>query len=172
MANNHKRRGMSLLEVVVATSMLAMIMTTISVVMRTSRQAWEAHDADYQMIEAAHATLRHIVREVRQAERVTAISRADDTSGSIGLELPNGDIRVWDHDSNTNTVNCGIGAASWMLAPDIEQLRIVGYEADATTETEDDEALVQCVRIDVTVELDRDTNSTRTVSSWAWIRSW
>lgn len=162
---------MSLLELVIATSMLATVMTTISVVMRTSRQAWEAHEDDYTRIESAHATLRHIVRQVRQADAVTEISNRNDNSGRIGLLLPSGDTRIWDHDANTNTVNCGIGSPDSLLAPDITGLRFIGLRADAATDaTTADE--VQCLQIDVTVQLPRDVNGTRTVSSWAWVRSW
>ena len=164
-------RGLSLLELVIATSMLAMVMTTISVVMRTGRQAWEAHEADYTRIEAAHATLRHIIRQVRQADAVTEITSSTDNSGRIGLLMPSGDIWIWDHESGTNSVSCGIGAPNSLLAPDIAGLRFVGLMADATTAatTADD---VQCLRADVTVQLPRETGGLRTVSSWAWVRSW
>ena len=171
MALKRKRRAMTLLELVIATSMLAMVMTAISVVMRTSRQAWEAHEADYLRIEAAHATLRHIVRQVRQAEAVTEISAATDTSGRIGLLLPNGDTRVWDHDGGTNTVNCGITTADDMLAPNITGLTFVGFRADGATMTSDPTE-IQCLRVDVSVQLPRETSGARTVSSWAWVRSW
>ena len=162
---------MSLLEVVIATSMLAMVLTTVSVVMRSGRQAWEAHEEDYTRIEAAHATLRHIVRQVRHADAVTEITSKTDNSGRLGLLLPSGDIRIWDHDGATNMVNCGIGSPSSPLAPDITGLRFTGLKADAATDAAS-AAEVQCLQIDVTVQLPHDVGGSRTVSSWAWVRSW
>lgn len=163
---------MTLLELVIASTMLAVIMTSIAVVMRTGRQAWEAHEADYTRIEAAHATLRHIVREVRQADEVTAISSAVDVSGALSLLMPGGDTKSWDHDSGTNRVNYGVNVTPTdMLALEVTGLRFSGFRADGVTAaTSPDE--VQCIRIDVMIQLPHDTGGARTVSSWAWVRSW
>ena len=166
-----KRHGLSLLELVIASSMLAVVMTTISVVMRTTRLGWEAHEADYLRIEAAHATLRHIVREIRHADAVTEISARTDTSGRLGLLLPNGDTRIWDHDAGTDIVSCGIGAPDNILAVDITGLTFVGFRADAATFANNADE-VQCLRIDLDFQLPRETGGARTVSSWAWVRSW
>ena len=164
---------MSLLELVIATSMLTVLMTSIAVVMRTGRQAWEAHEADYVRIEAAHATARHIVREIRQADAVNAITPSADNSGALTLDMPSGDTKTWDHDGATNRVNYGLNLLTPvdLLATEITGLRFSGFEADGTTAaaTVDD---VQCVRIDVTIQLPREVGGTRVVSSWAWVRSW
>jgi hypothetical protein len=162
---------MSLLEILIATSMLAMVLTTVSVVIRSGRAAWEAHEADYTRIESAHATLRHIVREVRHADAVTELTPAIDNAQRLGLLLPSGDIRIWEYDADTDMVNCGIGAPDSPLAPDITGLRIIGLKADATTVAASADE-VQCMRIEVTVQLPHEVGGTRTVSSWAWIRSW
>lgn len=166
-----RRRGMSLLELVIATSMLAMVMGAVSMILRTSRQAWEAHAGDYTRVEAAHATLRHLVREVRQADAVTAVSTAADNSGQLGLLMPTGETRLWDHDASTNTVNFTATSGSGILATDITGLRMTAYEADGTTTTTtaDD---VQFLKIDVTIQLPRSVSGTRVVSSYVWVRSW
>lgn len=166
-----RRRGMSLLELVVATSMLAMVMGAVSMILRTSRQAWEAHEGDYTRVEAAHATLRHLVREVRQADAVTAISLATDNTGQLGLLMPTGVTRLWDHDAGTNTVNFTATSGSGMLANQITGLRLTGYKADGTTTTAVPDE-VQFLKIDVTIQLPREVNGTRVVSSYVWVRSW
>jgi type II secretory pathway pseudopilin PulG len=162
---------MSLLELVIATTLLAVVMTSVSVVLRTGRQAWEAHEASYARVEAAQATLRHIVREVRQADDVVALSAADDNSGSLSLEMRNGDIKVWDHDAGTNSVNYGIGAANSLLAPDITGLRFTGFETNGTTTTTLPED-VQALRVEVTIPLPAGAGGSGVFSSWAWVRSW
>lgn len=165
------RGGMSLLELIIATSMLAMVLSSVTLVLRTGRLAWEAHEGDFVRLEAAHATLRHIVRQTRQAKAVTSLSAAADTSGMISLAMANGDVFVWDHDASTQRVNCGVGSANQLLATGITGLTIVGYKADASTETTN-AADVQCLKITVTVTLPRETNATRNVTSWAWVRTW
>ena len=163
-ARKTSRRGITLLEMVIASSMLALVLTSISVVMRSGRGAWEAHEADFTRIQAAHATVRHLVRNVRQAKEVVAID-----SGSISLLMQDGDILVWDHDSGSDQVNYGVTSATNLLAPDITGLRFEGFEADGVTPTTVD---VQCLRIEVTFDLPVATNPQRTVSSWAWVRTW
>lgn len=165
---NH-RRGLSLLELVIASAMLAMVMTTVAIVMRTSRQAWEAHESDYTRLESLHATVRHIVRQVRQAKAVNQISASNDNSGSLTVQLQDGSVIAWDHSGGV--VNCGINVADQLLATNISTLRFVGYKADGATPTTVP-ADIQNVFIEATTTLPRDVNATKTINSWVWLRSW
>jgi hypothetical protein len=162
---------MSMLELVIASSMLAIVLASVAVVMRTGRLAWESHVADYTRIESAHATLRHIVRQVRQAESVVSMTPSTDNSGQLSLQMPDNSTLVWDHNSSTSTVDFGVTAASTLLASDIAGLRFTGFEADGTTVTTN-VAEIQAIFIDVTVQLPVQVGATRVISSWAWIRSW
>ena len=162
---------MTLLELVIASSMMAVLLTAATVVLRTSRQAWEAHEGDYTRLEGLHATLRHMVRQVRQADAVTAISAAGDNSGALTLAMPDGSTVAWDHDGATSTVRCGVTTADQLLSTNITGLNIVGYKPDGVTATTVPSE-IQNLKVSVTVQLPRETNATRTYSSWAWIRSW
>jgi type II secretory pathway pseudopilin PulG len=165
------RRAFSLLELVISCAMLAVLMVAVGGVLRTSRQAWEAHEADYTRLEALHATVRHIVRKVRQADSVTEVSAASDTSGRLGLKLVDGSTVVWDHDSLTSKVNYGVTTPTSLLADNITTLKFTAYKADgvtATTTAND----VQNLLIEASVSLPRESGGTKTVSSWTWIRSW
>jgi hypothetical protein len=162
---------MTMLELIIASSLLAMVLATVGVLLRTGRQAWEAHSADYSRVEAAHATIRHIVRQVRQAEAVTSITPSTDNSGRLSLLLLDGSTVVWDHDAATSSVSYGVTTPTGLLAPDISALRFTGYRADGATVTST-ASLVQAIRIDVTIQLPVEVNGTRVVSSWAWVRSW
>ncbi len=169
--NACKRRGMTLLELIIASSMMAVLLTAATLVLRTSRQAWEAHEGDYTRLEGLHATLRHMVRQVRQADAVTAISAAGDNSGALTLAMPDGSTVAWDHDGATSTVRCGVTTADQLLSTNITGLNIVGYKPDGVTATTVPSE-IQNLKASVTVQLPRETNATRTYSSWAWIRSW
>lgn len=164
------QRGLSLLELVIAASMLSLLMATVAVVLRTSRQAWEAHEADFSRLQGLHATVRHIVRQVRQAKDITQISPVTDLSGRLAVRLADGTEAVWDH--NGTTVNYGLTNADQLLAVNITTLKFTGYKADGVTTTTTP-ADVQSVLIEASTTLpNRDTAATRTVSSWAWLRTW
>ncbi len=166
-----KRRRMTLLELVIASSMMAVLLTAATLVLRTSRQAWEAHEGDYTRLEGLHATLRHMVRQVRQADAVTVISAAGDNSGALTLAMPDGSTVAWDHDGATTTVKCGVTTADQLLSTNITGLNSVGNKPDGVTATTVPSE-IQNLKVSVTVQLPRETNATRTYSSWAWIRSW
>jgi type II secretory pathway component PulJ len=165
------RRAFSLLELVISCAMLAVLMVSVGGVLRSSRQAWEAHEADYVRLEALHATVRHIVRKVRQAEDVTEVSTSGDTSGRLGLKLVDGSTVVWDHDSATSKVNYGVTTPTSLLAENIATLRFYAYKADGVTLTTTP-GEVQNLLVEASVTLPRESGGTKTVSSWAWVRSW
>jgi type II secretory pathway component PulJ len=166
-----RRTAFSLLELVISCAMLAVLMVAVGGVLRTSRQAWEAHEADYTRLEALHATVRHIVRNVRQADAVTEVSDASDTSGRLGIRLVDGSVVVWDHDDTTSQVSFGVTTPTSLLADNITTLKFTAYKADGITATTT-VADVQNLLIEASVTLPRESGGVKTISSWAWIRSW
>lgn len=168
---NVNRRGMSLLEVIIASTMLTIVVSSVTLLLRTGREAWQANSDDQARLEAAHATIRHIVRRVRQGISVTAISGPTDTSGSLSLLMDTGEIYVWDHDDGSDQVDFGVTTVSNLLGENVTQLKFVGYHADATTTTTV-AADIQGVKVEAQIQMPREMNGTKTISSWAWIRSW
>ena len=164
-----KRDGFSLLELMVTVVIMATLLTSVFVVLRTSQDAWEGIDSDQTRLESAHATLRHIVRQVRQGDSVLSISAAGDNSGSLSVLMPNGSTYVWDHSGSQ--VLFGVGTATDLLGEDIAELNFVGYEADASTATTT-VGDIQSVLATVQVNLNRTSGSQQTIQSWIWIRTW
>ena len=169
MAN--RRTGTTLLELILAMTLLTGMVAATAVALRTGHVAWEANQTDAALISAGNATVRHIVRRVRQAEAVTAISDPGDTSGSLSVLTPSGETMVWSHDDSGRRVLFGVGSADSLLGQDISALSFTGYRADGTTQTTVP-ADIQSIKCRVNVELPRTTGGTRTVSCWAWLRAW
>lgn len=173
--NNRRRyarlRGMSLLEVIIASTILTAVVASVTILLRTGRETWQANYDDQVRLEAAHATVRHIVRRVRQATSVLSVSAASETSGDISLLMESGEVYAWDHDSGTDVVKFGVDTAGNLLGENVTQLKFTGYEADTTTATTAVED-IQSIKIEAQVALPREANGTKTITSWAWIRSW
>ena len=94
-----------------------------------------------------------------------------DTS-RLALELPDDSIHVWAHTGSTVNYGVDVEDPTDLLAPDVASLAFTGLQADGATVTTTP-SQIQCLRIDVSVMLPRSTGDLpRTVSSWAWIRSW
>lgn len=166
---NRNLAGFSLLELVVTTAMAAVLVTSVSVLLRSTQAAWEGFDSDQARIEAAHAAVRHLTRQLRQAEQVTAISGPADTVGTVTVIMADGSTVVWARLGND--VNFGVGAATDLLASDIAGLTFEGFQADGVTATVVPSE-IQAVKCTVTVNLDVDTGGTRSLTAWIWMRAW
>lgn len=162
---------MTLLELMLASAMLTTVLTAVSVVVRGAYNTWQAHEGDSQRIEAAHATVRHIVRQMRQAQAVTAITAKTNAAGSLSLLMTNGQTWVWSRNAGTDQVLHGVTTATHLLAENITELSFIGYELDGVTETTtvDDIHSIKCIAKTV---LPRDSGGGRTVSCWGWVRAW
>ena len=166
-----KRRGYSLWEVVIASTLLTTVVTAVSVVARTGRQAWEAEDGDVKKLEAAHAAVRHLIRNIRQATDITAVSADGVSPGTLSLTLPSGSTVAYAYDGTNSVINYGVTTASSILADNITSLKFYSYKADGTTSTATATS-VQLMKIVVGVSLTKDTNAARTVTGWVWVRAW
>ncbi|QDS99360.1 PulJ/GspJ family protein [Adhaeretor mobilis] len=171
-SSSKPKRGFSLLELSIAMAMMAALSTASMVVLRTSQTSWNRHREDHQRTQGAAAIVRHIVRNVRQATAVTAISAPADTSGTLSLLQLDGSVLVWDHDNINDQVNFGETTAGNLFANHVTQLKFVGYKVDGTTPTEETD-LIHIIECSVTYELNRPAGTTTQVlTSRAWVRSW
>jgi prepilin-type N-terminal cleavage/methylation domain-containing protein len=165
------RGGFSLLEMMVATTIMAMLMTSVVVIVRSGYAVWNAQEQDIAIANNANAVLRHFVRELRQGVGVTAISAASSTSGNLSFITASGTTKSWSHNSGAAQVSFNNGTSAQVLAPTITELNFIGYEADGVTQTTvvDD---IQIVKCSVKVTMTQGGGQTRTVSCRAWVRSW
>jgi type II secretory pathway pseudopilin PulG len=168
---HRRRRGLTLLELIVTSVLLTTLITSVTLVLRSARTAWQAHEDDAARIHAAHATLRHVIRKLRQGAAVTAITAASDPSGSIAVTMSDGTTATWARNNATNEVYYGTAAADQLLAEHITQLTFTGYQSDGATATTTPSE-IRAVKCQVRVNLPRDTGGTRDVVCWAWLRSW
>ena len=167
-----RRCGFTLVEMVVSMTVLVVLMTSISVVLRTSRQAWETHQTDLVAIQTAHAVLRHIVRELRESDAVLSVTAKTVTSGDLRIKDAFGNNLRWQHNSSTKQVlfsDASLGGTSQVLAENVNALKFTCYGSDGVSETTVIEQM-QFMKIEVTVPVP-SSGSTRTISSWVWLRS-
>jgi len=159
---------MTLIELMAATTMMATIMASTVVLVRSSYAVWQATEADLEQSENACAVLRHLVRNVRQAREVSAI-----TSSTLEVITIAGDRQQWVLGGGGAQVLYGLSPqpTDQLLAADVLNLVFVGYEADGTTSTTATED-IHSVHCTVAVAMPGGGGSTKTVSCRAWLRSW
>jgi prepilin-type N-terminal cleavage/methylation domain-containing protein len=160
--------GLSLLEMMVATTIMATLMASVVVTIRSGYAIWNAQEADIDLLENGYGVLRHFNQQMRQATSITSISAPSDTTGDLSFLTAAGTTRTWSHNGGPKEVYFNNGASNALLAKSIETLAFTGYEADGVTETTT-VTEIQAVKCTVQVVL---AGATRTISCRAWIRSW
>ena len=163
-----RRRGFTLLEVVVTIGLMSITITSICLLLRSSAATWEAFDSDHGRLEEAHHTVRHFIRGLRQADSVVSITASTNTSGSITLNDVDGSPITWTRVSNDIQYTSTVSAAN-VMASNITELSFLGLKADGVTPTVVPTE-IRSVRITVTVALDREAGSSRTIRCAAWLR--
>lgn len=171
-SKTQSRVGFTLLELMVTTTMLALLTTASMTLVRTSYSAWNRHSKEQETRQAGIAVLRHIVREARQATSVVAISDPSDTSGSLSLMNAAGETLVWDHDSVNKRVLFGKGTATEVLATGINELEFSGLITDGVGTTLD-VGIIHSIKASTMVTLNKGTTTENVTSSCqAWLRAW
>ena len=165
------RGGLSLLEMTIATATMATLMASVVVLVRTGYQAWDSYENDLEITDNGYATLRHIVRNLRQAEAVTSISAATDTSGQLSVIMPDTSTYTWDHNNGNDYVYFDDGGGPLPLSWKIDELTFIGYEMDGVTTTTV-VADVQMVESRIQITLPHGAGVPVTLSQRCWIRSW
>lgn len=166
-----QRRGFSLLEMVFATSMLATLMVAVVVLVRGGYAAWDSYERDLEVTGNGHGTLRHMLRNLRQADAVTSISESTDNSGALSVLMADGSTYSWSHDDSVDLVYFNNGGGDSLLAAKIDQLTFIGYEADGTTTTTTPEN-IQLVECRLQITLPHGAGTPLTLATRCWLRSW
>ncbi|HBE72084.1 MAG TPA: hypothetical protein DDW52_28435 [Planctomycetaceae bacterium] len=182
-----KRSGLTLLELIIASAMIAVVMTSVSLVLRTARTSWEASDGDYSAMHHAMTVARHFVRQCREGRMVHHIGSAGE---SVTVQTSNGEILRWEYEASSSSVSLvylqptitvplgttiPVSAMNVVdrvpLAYQISDLSFVGYEADGVTTTSTPEDM-QLLEIRLSVPTPSKSDPTTAFSSQVWIRSW
>lgn len=139
---------------------------------RTSYTAWLRHRTDASQRQTALAALQHVMRRVRQATRVTAISASNNVTGNLTLLMTDGTRSYWARNSGTNQLLYGTTSANNLLAAGITETLFEAYKADGATVTTQPD-LIHAVKCTVKYTLTRPSGTTtETVSSTAFLRAW
>ena len=162
--------GLSLLEMMAATAIMATATAAIIVAMNTGYAVWTAQEADIDVLENGYGVLRHYVRQMRQATAVTAITAPGNSLGSLSFTTAAGATCTWARNAS-NDVYYNNGTSNQLLAKGINSLTFTAYEADGATATTNI-ADIQTIQCQVQITLPRGAGITRTLSTRAWVRSW
>lgn len=169
-----QRHGYSLLELIVAMSLLSVVMTATSSILRTSRQVWEAHEADLTRLRTAHAVVRHIVREAREAREVISVDANKTVGSRLSVRLPDGDELTWQHDGSASRVlftQTSVSKSAQVVAEQIDSLEFRPVLIDGSAYATDKTDRIQELTVLVGTTLPRETPVRRHAVASVWLRA-
>ncbi len=167
------RCGLPLTEMVIAMTLLSTVMTAVTVVLRTGRDAWHAHEADHVRTRIAHASVRHIVRAVREASEILSITTGVSQNSRLTVRLPDGDTLTWQHDATGKTISLtqtSISNTPSIIAQNIETLEFIPSRVDGGVFRSNMIDRAQEIEIRVGVVLPRETPVVRRAIGCVWLR--
>lgn len=162
------RHGFTLLEVMTALSISAVLMASSMVILRSSYAAWQAHEADLNVAASGNAVLRNIVQTIRQAEAIVGPDSGGSSTSTLTILRADSSTITWALSGSqvTHQINSD---ATQPLASGVTGLAFNAYLADGTTmaSTADEVHAIHCE-----VTTNKPSGGSRTVSSFVWVRSW
>ena len=170
-----RRAGVTLLELVIAGSLLAAVTASLHVVVRGTRVAWDQLDGEAQRLAQVDDGLRFMVRRCREADRL--VPSAGGARGQFTLAMPGGHTLRFHRGVTedivhvTDSRNAADPIPARELIESVDEFAPTFFEANGVTVTADP-AAARSIDISLTVALPRDVNAVRTVRSRVWLRRW
>ena len=164
MTRRRRRGGLSLLEMMAATTIMAALMTSRDRGDPVGLRRLECPGRRHRRSENAYGVLRHFVQQMRQADCRHGDFRASDTTGDLSFTHGDRHHAIVEPQQRHVASDFNNGTTSNILAKTINQMTFVGYEADGVTTTTvvDDIQVVKCtVQVTLTARRRRDANRLR-----------
>ena len=172
-SRQHVRSGFSLLEMVISMTLLSIVMSAVTVVLRTSREAWEAHEVDHVRIRTAHASVGHIVRAVQEASEIVTVTTGVPTNTRLTVRLSDGDTLTWQHDASRKQIlftQTSVSSSPAVIAENIETLEFQPFRVDGGLFQPGMIDRAQEIEVSVGVLLPREAPVSRRAASRVWLR--
>ena len=139
-ACNFARCGMTIIEIVIAVSIMAILFAVILPQFRNMYYSWDSQNQRAEIVQNARVLLDCLSRSLASAIRITSVSAPDDTLGYIEFEKNNGNTYRIDISGDSYIQYGPVGNGVDFAGPaSLLQFQCYGLEDMSTTTTEPDE---------------------------------
>ena len=151
-----------------AISLAALLMSPVIGMLKTCRGLYVQIQDDDSHADSVHATLRHIVRNLRTAKSVTFVGSRKGQSAELQIIDSRGQVCRWKHDVRSGHVFFEQAKISGLLAENIDELKFNAF--DELGRPTQDTRLMRMIQCSAVTIQKRSSNATRTATSTVWIR--
>jgi len=149
-ANQHAGGGMTILELMIATAMMALIVGVVVPVLAGVRNSAETEGGRVEMVQSGRVLNEHLLRQLAQAVRVAAVSSPSDIDGYLEFEGPDGTVYRYEINEDRYVAFGPLGDLAALAGP-AQSLRFVCYDANDFAEPSDTPGTVRLVTWEATL---------------------
>jgi hypothetical protein len=161
--------GMTLVEALVATSIMAVVMTVVVPIVVGVRTSWESAQSGAESVQNERILADHLYRHLVAATAVTDISASTEPSGHIEFKSSDGNTYRYEIGGSQYVQFGRVGGLADLAGP-VSQLQFSGFSADDFTTPATDVASIRLVRAQATFPKSKATGRDRTISTEAYLR--
>jgi len=163
-----RRFALTLLEVVIALVIMAVVMAALLPQFRNIENSWASKQGNAEALQNGRILVDHIHQNLCRAERVTAVSAPDVVDGFIEYEAEDGLSYRYDIAANRNVQFGMVGSLSELAGP-VSCLQFRCYSAYDLDNVTTDLLDIRCVRIAATLQNTADMGMDKHFTATAYL---
>lgn len=163
--------GLTLVEMVVAMSIMAIIVAVLLPQLRAIQNSWDSQFSASEAIQNGRVLIEHFSRNISSAARITAVSNPDATNGYI--EFVDNDANTFRYDINSanNYVEFGLVGSLSDLSGPVSKLQFTCYDANDLGTPITDVNSIRSVNLEATLTNSAALDADMTFNTQAYIRT-
>lgn len=165
------RRAVTLVELVVAVSVMTAILAAMLPLLVGIRNSWESKEASAEMLQNGRVLVNHMHRNLSKALRITDVSDANETSGYVEFENSNGVGLRYDVSATNAYVEFGLIGDLSDLAGPVSTLQFTCYDANDFSNPTTDVNSIRFVQIQACLTSSNPMRGDQTFTTSAYVRS-
>lgn len=162
------RHGVSLLESIMAITLAVLLMSPVVAILRTSKTIYSGIQTQETTVDGVYGALRHVARQLRTADRVTAVRNQGQRVTILQFVARDGQVCSWRHDRRNRQLHFEKAGVSSLLCRNISRFDVEVF--DATGGAPINAGSIRSVRCTVESAFSGSSNETRKSTCTVWIR--
>jgi prepilin-type N-terminal cleavage/methylation domain-containing protein len=170
-AGNDKHNGLTMLEMVIALAMMAIIFAAILPQFRNIQNSWASKQAGAEAVQNARVVMDFLNRHLAKAVRITAVSKPAETNGYIEFEDNSGAIIRCDIGANNYVQYGNVAQGLFDLAGPVSKLQFTCYSLRDLDTPIMNVAFIRLVKVETTLINSAPLGQDKTFTTQAYLRT-
>ncbi len=168
--HNSWSKGVTLVEMVVAISMMTVVLSAILPLLASIRNSWDTRQADAEALQNGRVLTDHIQRHLATASVITDVSLASDETGYIEFTDADGISRRYQIGPNGYVQYGAVGDLADLAGP-VSKLQFTCHSLEAPDVSTTDTESIRLVDLSVTFTSTGQLSSDKTMASSVYLRT-